>query len=305
MNIEERLERLENFIGNIDQIMLYANNLQQVLDRYIQPLYIEQGSGRTMMVTDYLGDLENIPRNIIFKIRASHNTDNNNGTDAKIIFSRGSTSKEFVLRKIENNATVLLTENDYIAGEVYDVYLNSQDVAIITASDVGVRALSEVAALDASLTSRINSLETELMRSTASLGVDISDAENRCMTYIDNKYEICDSNINELRYLTSGMSRDVDRNFIFSTKVTARVIETPYLVSTDTVDFTRAKGFQLPSGSTISDPSDALQLANRQWVRTEIESGISNYHSNFHYYGTAEPSSAMNGKDVGSYYYKI
>ena len=42
MTIEERLTRLENFMGDIDRITsLYANTVQDICDKYLNLLYIE------------------------------------------------------------------------------------------------------------------------------------------------------------------------------------------------------------------------------------------------------------------------
>ena len=42
MTIEERLARLENFMGDIDRITsLYANTVQEICDKYLNLLYIE------------------------------------------------------------------------------------------------------------------------------------------------------------------------------------------------------------------------------------------------------------------------
>ena len=39
-SLEARVARLEDFIGNIDEIRVYANSLQEVIDKYLAPLYI-------------------------------------------------------------------------------------------------------------------------------------------------------------------------------------------------------------------------------------------------------------------------
>jgi hypothetical protein len=89
--IEERLTQLENYIGDMKQLKFYANSLQEALDRYVSPLYIEKtdNEGNSLYIDSYLGRPNEIPPYSMIKVRASHTLnvqENNPGT--KIIFKR-------------------------------------------------------------------------------------------------------------------------------------------------------------------------------------------------------------------------
>lgn len=304
MNIEERLERLESFIGNIDQIRLYANSLQEVIDKYLAPLYIELGSGHTMLINDYLGDLENIPHNVIFKIRTSHDLDMGEEDQAIIRFQRGTNFKEYTLRKMVSGSLVPLESSNYTAGEVYDVYINSQNIAIITANDTGVRALSELASLSESLNSRIDALTTTVNTNNTTLNNKINTNANTAKTYTDTKTAANKTLIDELDAFLSGITKS-GNNYTFKGKIVAAYIETPSLRTTKTVNMSGTLGFVLPSGTTIADPSANLGLANRQWVNARITAEINNYHAGKHITGTSDANTALSGKENGSFYYKL
>ena len=146
LTLEERVARLEYFIGNIDQIKAYANTLQEVIDRYLSPLYIEKtdNTGSTLFVDSYLGDTDNVPINSILKIRASHNLDMTGADDAELVLMNGSKEARFPMRKYVNGSLVKLESNNFVEGTIYDVYINGQSIAICTSSDTGIRALSEI-----------------------------------------------------------------------------------------------------------------------------------------------------------------
>ena len=146
LTLEERVARLEYFIGNIDQIKAYANTLQEVIDRYLSPLYIEKtdNTGSTLFVDSYLGDTNNVPINSILKIRASHNLDMTGAQDAELVLMNGSKEARFPMRKYVNGSLVKLESNNFVEGTIYDVYINGQNIAICTSSDTGIRALSEI-----------------------------------------------------------------------------------------------------------------------------------------------------------------
>lgn len=261
MTIEERLERLESFIGNIDEISVYANSLQQVIDKYLSPLYIESGDAHTMLIDGYLGDLNNIPRNVVFKIRASHNLSmTETSGDAEIIFKNSSGEKPFTLRKYKDNILVKLEESNYLAGTIYDVYINSQDIAIITSNDAGVTALSELASLSNTITG-ISTLLSGIVKT-------------------DNGYQIA-GEITTSKIIAD----DADIN--------------------KTLDLTGVSGFTLPSGTTVADPTTALELANQQWVKTYVEGVRDKYHSDYHTVSTEAASVALADKPDGAFYYKI
>lgn len=305
-SLEARVERLEDFIGNIDQIRLYANSLQEVIDKYLAPLYIESGSGKTMLIDGYLGDLEHIPHNIIFKIRASHDLVMQESDEQALIrFKRGEDYVEYTLRKIVDNVLTRLDSSNYIAGEVYDIYIDSQDVAIITASDTGVRALSEVAALAQSTSDAITRLEGQITTNYNTLDARITTTSSGDRTYTDTKVNASNTRISALEAFISPITKS-DNNYTFPGNVTVGgTMQTTTLRATNTINFSGASGFVLPSGTTIADPSSNLAVANRQWVTNRIETRLTEFYNAHHYVGTTAASTAMSGKENGSFYYKL
>lgn len=304
-DLDARVTRLEGFIGDIDEIRLYANTLQEVIDSYLAPLYIESGSGKTMLVDGYLGDLNNIPHNVILKIRASHDLELEQGEQALIRFKRESAYTEYTLRKLVDGSLVPLGNANYTAGEVYDIYINSQDVAVITANDTGVRALAEISALSAATTAAIERLESSITSNYNTLDTKIDTTSSSDRAYTDGKSTASNTRISALETFLSPITKS-DNNYTFPGNVTVGgTMQSVGLRTTSTVNFTGVSGFQLPNGSTISDPSANLGIANRQWVNTQITNAINNYHANYHYVGTASASTAMSGKANGSFYYKL
>ena len=301
---EERLERLEDFIGNIDQIRLYANSLQEVIDKYLAPLYIESGSDNVMLVDGYLGDLSNIPHNIIFKIRASHDLVMR-PTDQQAIlrFKRDNVTQDYTLRKMENGALVRLDSSNYIAGEVYDIYINSQDVAIITASDTGVRALSEIAALEVTVNNNYNTLDTKIDNNYSTLNTKIDNKFDEAKTYADTQDTPIKNRVTALETKTSAFTKS-GNNYTFSGNITTSgTVQAATLRATTTVNFSGVSGFQLPNGCTISDPSANLGIANKQWVTTTVNNAIDAFYARKHVTGTATPTSSSIEKNA--YYYKL
>lgn len=304
MDIEARLERLESFIGNIDQIRLYANSLQEVIDRYLAPLYIEMGSDKTMLVNDYLGDLNNIPHNVIFKIRSSHDLTLNEGEDAVIKFQRGTEFKEYQMKKLVSGSLVSLESSNYTAGEVYDIYINSQDIAVITANDTGIRALSEVAALSTALDTAVNNLTTTINSNYNTLDTKIDTNADSAKAYTDTKHSDNSAAIRTINDFLSGISK-VDNGYRFSGNIYSKGAESESLWVTKTVNLSGASGFVLPSGTTIADPSSNLGLANKQWATNYVDTYVADYFSKMHFTGTSAADTAMEGKPNGSFYYKL
>lgn len=303
-SLEARVERLENFIGNIDQIRLYANSLQEVIDNYLAPLYIESGATNVMLVDGYLGDLDNIPHNVIFKIRASHNLEMVQGEQAKLVFKRADETQEYTLRKNDDGTLVPLANNNYLNGETYDIYINSQDVAILTASDIGARAMARVEALENQEAADVLALSGTITDNYNTLSSSITSSLNAAKTYTDTNVGATNTRVGTLENKTAGMSRTgTALTIIDSVNVTD--LSVANLTTTNSVTMTGTQGFVLPSGTTIADPNAALGLANKQWVETYVGNSISDYHANFHYVGTADAETAMAGKDNGSFYYKL
>lgn len=157
MTIEERLTRLENFMGDIDRITsLYANTVQELCDKYLNLLYIESydPNNKNVLILDgFLSeiDIDKLPKNVIFNVRPSHNfAYQGDVTASKIRFKRDNRYVDLPLKKydIENPGNLMFLEpDDYLQGTIYNIYINSQNVAIISSNDSGVVALQEVAQL--------------------------------------------------------------------------------------------------------------------------------------------------------------
>lgn len=157
MTIEERLTRLENFMGDIDRITsLYANTVQEICDKYLNLLYIEDydANNKNILILDgFLSeiDIDKLPKNVIFNVRPSHNfAYQGDVTASKIRFKRDNSYVDLPLKKydVENPGNLMFLEpDDYLQGTIYNIYINSQNIAIISSNDSGVVALQEVAQL--------------------------------------------------------------------------------------------------------------------------------------------------------------
>ena len=157
MTIEERLARLENFMGDIDRITsLYANSVQEICDKYLNLLYIEDydpNNKNILVLNGFLSeiDIDKLPKNVVFNVRASHNfVFEGDDTSSKIRFKRDNEYIDLPLKKydIQNPGNLMfLQPNDYLQGTIYNIYINSQNIAISTSNDSGVAALQEVTQL--------------------------------------------------------------------------------------------------------------------------------------------------------------
>lgn len=157
MTIEERLARLENFMGDIDRITsLYANTVQEICDKYLNLLYIESydPNNKNILILDgFLSeiDIDTLPKNVVFNVRASHNyAFEGDNTASKIRFKRDNRYVDLPLKKydIQNPGNLMFLEpGDYLQGTIYSIYINSQNIAIISSNDSGVVALQEVTQL--------------------------------------------------------------------------------------------------------------------------------------------------------------
>lgn len=189
MNIEERLERLENFMGDIDRIVsLYANSVQEICDKYLNILYIETAdpNNKNVLILDgFLAeiDIDLLPRNVVFNVRPSHNFAYEGDVEAsKIRFKRDNKYVELPLKKydVENPGNLVFLEpDDYLQGTMYNVYINSQGIAVISSSDTGVVALQEVAKLTSDLSdliSQVNGLANS--QTVTSLNSDVANIKN-------------------------------------------------------------------------------------------------------------------------------
>lgn len=146
--IEERLTQLENYIGDMKQLKFYANSLQEALDRYVSPLYIEKtdNEGNSLYIDSYLGRPDAIPPYSMIKIRASHTLNTAGTPGTKIIFKRGEEIAEYPLMKMaaDDNLFEELEDGDFVNGNIYEIYFNAQNIAIISSSNSGVTALNLV-----------------------------------------------------------------------------------------------------------------------------------------------------------------
>lgn len=313
-NLEARVERLERFIGNIDQIQAYANSLQQVIDRYLSPLYIETNNphgSHVLYINDYLGDLNDIPHNIVFKIRASHDLvmPEDLTQDAILRFYRpgtGGVPTEFPLRKMVNGSQTRLSDGNFVNGKIYDVYINSQDIAIITSSEAGQIALDELNSYKATNNQRVSDLEGTVSSNYTTLDRKIDNTSTTDRAYTDTKVDAQKTRVDALETKTSAFTKS-GNNYTFNGNIVAEngKVRTKRLEVTETVVLTGVAGFVLPSGTTIADPSATLGIANKQWVTALIDNKITTYHSNYHYTGTTDATTAMADKENGSFYYKL
>lgn len=189
MNIEERLTRLENFMGDIDRIVsLYANSVQEICDKYLNILYIETAdpNNKNVLILDgFLAeiDIDKLPKNVVFNVRPSHNFAFEGDVEAsKIRFKRDNKYVELPLKKydVENPGNLVFLEpDDYLQGTMYSVYINSQGIAVISSSDTGVVALQEVAKLTgelADVVTQVNGLANS--QTITSLKADVANIKS-------------------------------------------------------------------------------------------------------------------------------
>ena len=179
MTLEERLTRLETFMGDIDRITsLYANTVQEICDKYLNLLYIEDydANNKNILILDgFLSeiDIDKLPKNVIFNVRPSHNfAYQGDVTASKIRFKRDNKYVDLPLKKydVENPGNLMFLEpDDYLQGTIYNIYINSQNIAIISSNDSGVVALQEVAQLGNEI--------AEINRKFAELGASQSVAD--------------------------------------------------------------------------------------------------------------------------------
>jgi hypothetical protein len=176
MTLEERVTQLETFIGDMSTIQsVYANSLKEVCDKYLSILYIEEydsNNKNILNVNGYLGNLDSVsdlPHNIVINVRASHSLELADGEVSKIKFKRDNQYIELALKKYDRNNPgnlIYLEAGDYTSGIIYNIYINSQNIAIICSNDSGVAALSECSVL--------NNLVLEIQESIAALATSIS-----------------------------------------------------------------------------------------------------------------------------------
>ena len=264
MTLEERVERLENFTGDIDKIVsVYANSIQQICDKYLNLLYIEAphtGSDNVLLIDGFLSEIttiEALPKNVMFNVRPSHNFAYQGSTTAsKLKLKRGSSYIEIPLKKydVENPGNLkFLDPDDYIMGLLYGIYIDSQGIAIISSNDSASVALQEVTqlstALDA-LTARVNAMTS---------AQTVSDL---------------DATVANIATLTVSQALSI------------------------------TNPVQLPTGSMCSTPTGNTHIANKAYVDSAISTAITNYHNTYHVFGNGDPSTALATAPEKAIYYK-
>lgn len=264
-DIEARVKQLENYIGDIKQLKFYANSLQETLDRYVSPLYIEKtdNEGNSLYIDSYLGRPNEIPPYSMIKVRASHTLtapQNNPGT--KIIFKRGDEVAEYPLMKMKENDNVFeeLQTKDFINGNVYEIYFNAQNIAIISSSNAGVTALN--------IAQDLNETVTAIQNTLKAMGID-------------------------------------GNNLTVPGKLIANDIEAVNAKVTTTMDLTSVTDMALPQGTTIQDPTTDLGVANRSYVDKKVAAYTADYFGKKHIVGTGEAAQVMETAENDSFYFKI
>ena len=264
MTLEERVERLENFTGDIDKIVsVYANSIQQICDKYLNLLYIEAphtGSDNVLLIDGFLSEIttiEALPKNVMFNVRPSHNFAYQGSTTAsKLKLKRGSSYIEIPLKKydVENPGNLkFLDPDDYMMGLLYGIYIDSQGIAIISSNDSAAVALQEVTQLSTAvdeLTKRI-------------------DAMTSAQTVSD-----LDATVANIATLTVSQALSI------------------------------TNPVQLPTGSRCSTPVGDSEIANKVYVDNTIDAKIIAYHNDFHIFGNGDPEAALFTAKERAIYYK-
>lgn len=257
MNLEERVKRLENFMGNIEKITsVYANSVQEICDKYLNLLYIETkdvNHPETLVLDGFLSELDTIadvPHNVCFNVRPSHDFAYAQSGPAvsKLKLKRGNKYIEVGLKKydVENPGTLIYLEpGDYKEGLLYSIYIDSQNIAIISSNDTGTIALQEVTQLNATVQDLAD--DVAAMAATQTVG---------------------------------------------SIAVTTGTIAN--LTVSEALSVSNA--FVIPEGTTCSTPNagdNSTKVANTAYVDRAITAAINDYHNNYHIFTTGDPVAAL------------
>jgi len=266
MTLEERVERLETFMGNIDRITsVYANTVQEICDKYLSLLYIETkdtNHPEHLVLDGFLSELDTVadlPHNVVFNVRPSHNFaygSGSGGTSSKLILKRDNKRLEIPLKKydVENPGVLKFLEpEDYLMGVIYGIYIDSQNVAIISSNDAGTVALQEVTQLSEALDELSDAVEE--MTSTQTVG-------------------------------TIAVTTGTIANLTVSQALTL------------------SNAVSLPTGSTCSTPVENTHIANKKYVDDKVTAEIAAYYNSHHLFTTGDPSSVLNGAPEKSICYK-
>lgn len=263
MTLEERVERLENFTGNIEKIKsVYANSVQEICDKYLNLLYIEvedENHPNRLVLDGFLSDLTtvaDVPHNVAFNVRPSHDfaylPEPGPGDDvSKLYLKRDDVTLQLPLKKYDlahPGNLIWLSDGDYKAGIMYSIYINSQNIAIISSSDAGNAALNAVERL------------TEAVEELATKVASVVDSQGA---------------------ITMG--------------------EASIESLTITQALTISNPFQLPLGSTCSTPtgaSDPSVIANKGYVDSKVSAEIQAWFNSHHLFGTEDPTTVLQDPTV-------
>ena len=276
-SIEERVTRLENFMGNIDRITsVYANSIEEICNRWLNILYIEDKDHlypdpSVLLIDGFLSKLDTVddlPHNTMFFVRPGHHLAYTAGNPevALLRLKREEDYIELPLKKYKFeeidhemvNHLVDLEPGDYLAGVTYMFYINSQNIAVISVSDIGSQALAMVEQLDTLV--------------------------QQLRTTVDNLQN--EQTIATLHSVTA---------------------EIGALSITEALNLQYASAVNLPTGSTITgDPTLGTHIVNKNYVDTKISAEIMRYHSRYHLFDVIDAQNKLSPASVpeGAIYYK-
>ena len=275
--LEQRVAKLETFMGNIDKITsVYANTIEEICNRWLNILYIEDSSQtaewrehpNNVYIEGFLTALDSVsdvPHNTIFFIRPSHNITvqdySDPNEDTKIVFTRENKTLAIGLRKPDPNNRdnlIKLNTGDLLKGHTYLIYINSQNLAVVSTSDEGVQALEIAGQLQTAVTG----IQEAIQGMAASQSI--------------TNLEATSASIGTLNISVA-------------------------------LNLANASSITLPTGSTITgDPTLGSHITNKNYVDTKIWSEIMRYHSTYHLFGVASAQEALSPETVpeGAIYYK-
>jgi hypothetical protein len=262
-----QLKAILLYIGNIEQVQIYANSLQETLDRYVSPLYIEKtdNTGASLFIDSYLGDPTNIPAYSLIKVRASHTFKAKENEESTIVFKKGETVRSYALKKMKideegKKSLVKLDDGDYVIGNIYEIYFDSQNVAVISSSNAGVTALGLVQTLSKTVEGIQKTLE--------GLGFEGNDLN-------------------------------------LEGKLIAKDLEVTNAKVSTNLDISTVKSLSLPASTTIQNPTTNTGVANKQYVDKAIEDYTLDFFGKKHIVDTGEANTVMQLKENDSFYFKI
>ena len=269
MNLEQRVARLETFMGDIDKIVsVYANSIQEICDKYLNLLYIEtydSSHPNILNIDGFLSDLDtaaDLPHNVCFNVRPSHNFaygSGSQGTTSKIRFKRGNKTLELALKKydVENPGVLKYLEpGDYLMGAMYGIYIDSQNVAIISSNDAGTVALQEV---------------TQVQEALDTLSETVAELTQ---TQTVGSLAVTNATISRLTVSTA---------------------------------LTLTNAFTLPNGTTCSTQAandNSTKVASTAYVDRQVNSKIQEWYNSHHLFTVGDPSTVLNNAPEKAICYK-